>query len=149
MRSQASIITASSTHTRQFCTCSRNRITAWETMIKPCCKRSVPTRANSVVCGSWYGVKVRLATTCKMIHPMLPPSCSRRLERSEEHTSELQSLRHLVCRLLLGNDTATAEIYPLSLHDALPIWYGVKVRLATTCKMIPPMLPPSCSRRLE
>src|ERR1035438_1865810 len=85
--------------------------------------------------------------------------------RSEEHTSELQSLRHLVCRLLLEkknmqhinnrvgffrqrrlktqrfertdreinphqhsrhscfffNDTATPEIYPLSLHDALPI----------------------------
>src|ERR1039458_3490650 len=73
--------------------------------------------------------------------------------RSEEHTSELQSLRHLVCRLLLeispnlaGNarpqyllgsswthlqerlelfsffhDTATTEIYTLSLHDALPI----------------------------
>src|ERR1039458_10395446 len=93
--------------------------------------------------------------------------------RSEEHTSELQSLRHLVCRLLLEkkkccqiqnrgnglrdsssdlkecpwcrklcfrlagtcpgqrsahfcffffNDTATTEIYTLSLHDALPIW---------------------------
>src|ERR1039458_8469107 len=97
--------------------------------------------------------------------------------RSEEHTSELQSLRHLVCRLLLEkkkkkpthttthinnsavtrecrksgdsreglvgvlascsgldfpccifppvffffNDTAPPEIYPLSLHDALPI----------------------------
>src|ERR1035441_10617876 len=87
--------------------------------------------------------------------------------RSEEHTSELQSLRHLVCRLLLEkkknlvvkgyvmpipvlhhveqrnrganniepllrqhtaeysvfffNDTATPEIYPFSLHDALPI----------------------------
>src|SRR5438045_5532069 len=26
---------------------------------------------------------------------------ARRLSRSEEHTSELQSLRHLVCRLLL------------------------------------------------
>src|ERR1039458_10641189 len=26
--------------------------------------------------------------------------------RSEEHTSELQSLRHLVCRLLLENNTA-------------------------------------------
>src|ERR1035441_3910282 len=25
-----------------------------------------------------------------------------RIHRSEEHTSELQSLRHLVCRLLLG-----------------------------------------------
>src|ERR1041385_6378089 len=88
--------------------------------------------------------------------------------RSEEHTSELQSRLHLVCRLLLEkktvaprmqqqvqrdreqeaicrgervadaitdyyrdksattvnfcvNDTATTEIYPLSLHDALPI----------------------------
>src|SRR5690554_561280 len=39
--------------------------------------------------------------------------------RSEEHTSELQSRPHLVCRLLL--DTATTEIYTLSLHDALPI----------------------------
>src|ERR1039458_8541388 len=98
------------------------------------------------------------------------------IARSEEHTSELQSLRHLVCRLLLEkkkfanppadplgvhlryalrpnvypqllvshglrsraavfaiavfvgpsppfffNDTATTEIYTLSLHDALPI----------------------------
>src|SRR5262245_51700440 len=37
--------------------------------------------------------------------------------RSEEHTSELQSLRHLVCRLL--PDPARCS---LSLHDALPIW---------------------------
>src|SRR6266496_3427494 len=59
------------------------------------------------------------------------------LVRSEEHTSELQSRRELVCRLLLEkknntfsgalpalfffNDTATTEIYTLSLHDALPI----------------------------
>src|SRR5690349_2798933 len=39
--------------------------------------------------------------------------------RSEEHTSELQSRRDLVCRLLLA--TATTELYTLSLHDALPI----------------------------
>src|SRR2546430_2573001 len=63
--------------------------------------------------------------------------------RSEEHTSELQSQSNLVCRLLLEkkkhthhininffyffffffNDTATTEIYTLSLHDALPIYY--------------------------
>src|SRR3712207_2334246 len=63
------------------------------------------------------------------------------LARSEEHTSELQSRQYLVCRLLLEkkknnntvdilrvlycvfffNDTATTEIYTLSLHDALPI----------------------------
>src|SRR5205823_3252346 len=40
-------------------------------------------------------------------------------KRSEEHTSELQSLAYLVCRLLL--DTTPTHIYPLSLHDALPI----------------------------
>src|ERR1039458_9328040 len=96
----------------------------------------------------------------------LHPSYDEGLIRSEEHTSELQSLRHLVCRLLLEkkirldthgihhsaapfsdlfvssrgdpgrlrrgapialrhlfffNDTATTEIYALSLHDALPI----------------------------
>src|SRR5205823_1159683 len=57
--------------------------------------------------------------------------------RSEEHTSELQSLAYLVCRLLLEkkkkkprtpppsfflfSDTATTELSTLSLHDALPI----------------------------
>src|SRR5436853_2431625 len=30
-----------------------------------------------------------------------PASTAERISRSEEHTSELQSLRHLVCRLLL------------------------------------------------
>src|SRR6266404_3143632 len=83
-------------------------------------------------------------------------NCQSRHARSEEHTSELQSLAYLVCRLLLEkkkwdkqylcvssvdrttckrrqigkdaksinfffNDTATNEIYTLSLHDALPI----------------------------
>src|SRR5690625_3711515 len=41
--------------------------------------------------------------------------------RSEEHTSELQSRGHLVCRLLLENDTLSTKHYTLSLHDALPI----------------------------
>src|SRR5215813_11999981 len=76
------------------------------------------------------------------------PDRRSRPRRSEEHTSELQSRPHLVCRLLLEkkkdslgadhgqgrelggvmisrgfffNDTATTEIYTLSLHDALPI----------------------------
>src|SRR5437016_199714 len=44
--------------------------------------------------------------------------------RSEEHTSELQSLTNLVCRLLL--DTATTLIYTLSLHDALPIFTPIE-----------------------
>src|SRR3990172_5262429 len=42
--------------------------------------------------------------------------------RSEEHTSELQSRLHLLFPLFFFNDTATTDIYTLSLHDALPIW---------------------------
>src|ERR1039458_7496526 len=58
--------------------------------------------------------------------------------RSEEHTSELQSLRHLVCRLLLAKKTKiirprhytsarthvpwkTTTLNPRALHDALAI----------------------------
>src|SRR5437016_5135612 len=42
--------------------------------------------------------------------------------RSEEHTSELQSLTNLVCRLL-----PPPAIYPLSLHDALPIYVAARL----------------------
>src|SRR5438045_5214247 len=34
----------------------------------------------------------------------------RRIARSEEHTSELQSLRHLVCRLLLEKKKKTKQV---------------------------------------
>src|SRR3989441_474570 len=80
-----------------------------------------------------------------------------RATRSEEHTSELQSLAYLVCRLLLEkkknhyysfsifffNDTATTEIYTLSLHDALPISRGLperraRGRRAVACALLPP-----------
>src|SRR3989304_1315744 len=42
-------------------------------------------------------------------------------KRSGEHTSEIQSRLQLVCRLFFLKETATTEIYPLPLHDALPI----------------------------
>src|SRR5438045_6564276 len=51
--------------------------------------------------------------------PTLPPTtsilkfflihCTRSSTRSEEHTSELQSLRHLVCRLLLEKKNDTVQ----------------------------------------
>src|SRR3990167_6920971 len=37
--------------------------------------------------------------------------------RSEEHTSELQSQSNLLFPLFFFNDTATTEIYTLSLHE--------------------------------
>src|SRR5687768_16926368 len=50
--------------------------------------------------------------------------------RSEEHTSELQSRLHLVCRLLLP--PPTTDVYTLSLHDALPILRGGATRHLST-----------------
>src|ERR1043166_5350532 len=41
--------------------------------------------------------------------------------RSEEKTSELQSRFGISYAVFFFNDTATTEIYTLSLHDALPI----------------------------
>src|ERR1039458_10585445 len=41
----------------------------------------------------------------KKPHPSLECRAGTRSYRSEEHTSELQSLRHLVCRLLLEKKT--------------------------------------------
>src|ERR1043166_7155081 len=44
-------------------------------------------------------------------------------DRSEEHTSELQSRFGISYAVFFFNDTATTEIYTLSLHDALPIYF--------------------------
>src|SRR5262245_63131753 len=40
--------------------------------------------------------------------------------RSEEHTSELQSLRHLVCRLLLEKKKTTSTIRVVGLNGNYP-----------------------------
>src|ERR1051325_6858577 len=50
---------------------------------------------------------------------LLPAECG--CYRSEEHTSELQSPYVISYAVFFFNDTATTEIYTLSLHDALPI----------------------------
>src|ERR1051326_5304439 len=51
--------------------------------------------------------------------------------RSEEDTSELQSQSFISYARFFFNDTATTEIYTLSLHDALPICLRVRlVRVA-------------------
>src|SRR5438046_6370494 len=64
-----------------------------------CCCRSIPGRSP-------YRTASRSTTACA---PKAPPpdGCER---RSEEHTSELQSLTNLVCRLLLEKKT-NASMY--------------------------------------
>src|ERR1039458_4245736 len=42
------------------------------------------------------------------------------MRRSEEHTSELQSLRHLVCRLLLEKkNNKLVQLFPVTLHGGV------------------------------
>src|SRR5438045_1220178 len=76
----------------------------------------VPTRSRVV--------QITRLDPAMLIHRVEPvyPALGKQLHRdghvelrSEEHTSELQSLRHLVCRLL------PRLLFTLSLHDALPI----------------------------
>ena len=58
--------------------------------------------------------------------------------RSEEHTSELQSQDGIsyavfcLKKIFFFNDTATTEIYTLSLHDALPISHPGENRMVIT-----------------
>src|ERR1051326_6319040 len=63
-----------------------------------------------------------------------PNAYGDRGERSEEHTPELQPHSFISYAVFFLNDTATTEIYTLSLHDALPIWRrarGHRTRTAT------------------
>src|SRR5437899_7111167 len=47
---------------------------------------------------------------------LIPQICYLALSRSEEHTSELQSLRHLVCRLLLEKKKQKIKNFLLELY---------------------------------
>src|SRR5947199_3728650 len=64
---------------------------------------------------------VRAASTARA-----PPSASprkprpTRRRRSEEHTSELQSLRHLVCRLLLEKKKTRNHTNTRQIHEKHP-----------------------------
>src|SRR2546425_3700596 len=49
------------------------------------------------------------------------PETRETLERSEEHTSELQSLAYLVCRLLLEKKKNTLQVYLLVRFEMLTV----------------------------
>src|ERR1035441_10957177 len=67
----------------------------------PC---STKVRASAAVSISWTASEPRIA-----IAAATPAACPRIMYRSEEHTSELQSLRHLVCRLLLEKKKSSTQ----------------------------------------
>src|SRR5947208_2896779 len=111
-----------------YTTLFRSSSSTSRTRIRTCrCSRRQNSRAPAhAVCSAtwlrnWIGAWARFWRLCAK-------KSSRRTRwssspRSEEHTSELQSPDHLVCRLLLENDTVSTDTYTLSLHDALPIFF--------------------------
>src|SRR5258705_4650062 len=57
-------------------------------------------------------------------HPRLARQAGGRALRSEEHTSELQSLRHLVCRLLLEKKKPTCPLAASRERDSCGLFLG-------------------------
>src|ERR1039458_3249697 len=107
---------------------SCRKSTSWRTMTRKCCPAIAGTLPSETPapCGPWQAAQVAISaspctrsgwlrSTCSYSCCGMEEACAvkgssalsnhpdtRRLShRSEEHTSELQSLRHLVCRLLL------------------------------------------------
>src|ERR1051325_4090999 len=81
-----------------------------------------PTLSRSVMpFGSLAGAAGLVAMT-QASHPLAYVAV-----RSEEHTSELQSPYVIPYAVFFFNDTATTEIYSLSLPDALPICDAVRL----------------------
>src|SRR5574344_1338046 len=60
-------------------------------------RRSLDARGGKML----YKCLLRYATNGASLPPLFPMPLYRDVHRSEEHTSELQSPDHLVCRLLL------------------------------------------------
>src|SRR5438046_5907530 len=78
----------------------------WEEDVESAARRKVAWLIGIVVAAVialagwyWYASRQRPAPATPVVAPAAPPPASQ--ARSEEHTSELQSLTNLVCRLLL------------------------------------------------
>src|SRR5689334_11126825 len=117
--------TTTEIYTLSYTTLFRSWWRAWPTRCWSCTPGSPwsgPTGARSTT-----GRTTRTPRACWSRSPAAAgtgaggcgPSRARRRARSEEHTSELQSQFHLVCRLLSGADDHR-DLHPF-LHDALPI----------------------------
>src|SRR5437899_4324085 len=74
------------------------------------CKRSSTAAATNTATRSGFSTKkAATSPSASRVNPrsLFEPRLEAGYDRSEEHTSELQSLRHLVCRLLLEKKNKT------------------------------------------
>src|SRR2546425_7939458 len=96
------------------CSPGRNVRGSWRAIAsKWGCQRRHPRLSSSSVTTSPRPQRLRIKDTPRTPHSRSPrresPCSNDRRPRSEEHTSELQSLAYLVCRLLLEKKKHTNE----------------------------------------
>src|SRR5207244_13501722 len=99
-RSRLSPNSSHSQRIANFTVCSRSPYLSFHSSASPRILHSFPTRRSSDLEISRRSTSSRAASTTRSPSTRHAP-CSRGRVRSEEHTSELQSPDHLVCRLLL------------------------------------------------
>src|SRR5690625_5838677 len=80
-------------------------------------------RSVNLVIASWCGPFIACQKLISTVSPSPAPS-----PRSEEHTSELQSRGHLVCRLLLEkkNNNKQPHGWPASCSPTAPTWRTIR-----------------------
>src|SRR2546430_11193466 len=86
-----------------------------------CEKRNVPVRFVSMTlfqcCNFISSTGAPQAVPALLMRMSIRPNC----ERSEEHTSELQSQSNLVCRLLLEKKNNDSEIVHLDTENSVTV----------------------------
>src|SRR5256885_11752327 len=86
-------------------------------------------RGTSLSCKGWPQ-----EAALRMLMNNLDPDVAERPDRSEEHTSELQSPCNLVCRLLLEKKHVRHDRYSLRrCHTHLPRWVDLPCHTLVLC----------------
>src|SRR5258708_28446569 len=103
---------------RRFFSISATRsATGAPSMVSTTMPGSIPARA-AFECGMTLVTTV-FPSRSSTLKPTVMPCCRRKFFRSEEHTSELQSPDHLVCRLLLEKKKTNWKAVRESLNDRI------------------------------
>src|SRR5437899_9454311 len=93
----------------------RSTLFPYTTLFRSCETASAP--AGSCHTALDLGLDTRYALTSELaLVGTINPDFGQ-VERSEEHTSELQSLRHLVCRLLLEKKNKNSKANTQLIHN--------------------------------
>src|SRR5258708_20672481 len=91
--------------------------------------QKIAEQSKNILAGEKEAIQVDLANKQQTIQKLVKDLQDEMRERSEEHTSELQSPDHLVCRLLLEKKKTAILLFGTgNLTLVLPVVKGIGVR---------------------